>query len=161
MTTTASRPTTTGSVPKGARTAIHAAYAARCGTDGLTIEEAVAIATGAVDPALEDRRDAVNAHGRAVLVADAARLTALAYADLIEWDRLPQSFRYRAAVRRWLDAVCTSLEDVHATAAAAATLMDPELHPIAHGHYVEAANAAWRERMTWAVLRDNVRRYGR
>ena len=114
-----------------------------------------------VDPAKEARRAAIDSLARATKVADAARLTALAHADVIDWARLPESGAYRANVRNWLDAVCHGLERVYWAAAATAEHFDPDAHPIAHRHFLIAAGDAWRERNRWAQLRDDVKIAGR
>ena len=113
------------------------------------------------DAILADRKAAVDALTAAQANADAARLVAIARADLIDWRRLPESFGYRAEVRNWLDAVCMRLEKLHAAASRVTATLDADRHPVAHGHFRRVGDDAWRERMTWAVLRDDVKRAGR
>ena len=170
MTTTAHRSTVTARVAKGAETPLSRMVAARRDT---AYDEIVALASGRVDvnaiayepipadPVKEARRAALDSLARATKVADAARLTALAHADVIDWARLPESGAYRATVRNWLDAVCTGLERGYWAAAATAEHFDPDAHPIAHRHFLIAAGEAWRERNRWAKLRDDVKIAGR
>ena len=89
-----------------------------------------------------------------------ARDTANYVERTLDWKRLPQSFGYRAEVRRALDNVCAALEARHEAARAVAGHYDPELFPLAHEAWTRTADVAWRERMKWAVLRSDVQRAG-
>lgn len=91
----------------------------------------------------------------------AARLAVLREADLIDWDRLPQSPAYRAYWRRTLDTLVKALEDHSLAARTVSNKFDPEAHPLAFGHYHGVAVAAWRERARWADLRARVVLAGR
>jgi hypothetical protein len=105
-------------------------------------------------PLGSSRSLAVKAASVALRGVIEARATAAHTERTLNWKRLPESFRYRAEVRRALDNVCAALAVRTEAAQAVAALYPVELFPLAHEAWTSAAQVAWSERMKWATLRS-------